>query len=103
MQSKVAPEKHVDSLRDEYRHFDQVVMGRVHWEVQGMNGSLQSRLKVNPNQVTTKSFDVYLNERPNVTLNKLLAESSIITPNSTGRGKDGVRTPGQKNQDNGNC
>ena len=40
-----------------------------------MNGPLQSRLKVNPNQVTTKSLDVYLNERRNVTLNKLLAES----------------------------
>ena len=64
-------------------------MGSVHWEVQGMNGPLQGRLKVNPDQVATKSLDVYLNERPNVTLNKLLAKSSIITPNSTGRGKDG--------------
>ena len=64
-------------------------MERFPWEVQGMDGPLQSSLKVNPNQVTTDSLDVYLNEGPNVTLNKLFAESSIITPYSTGRGKHG--------------
>ena len=34
-----------DSLRDEHLHLDQVVMERIPWEVQGMNG-LQSSLKV---------------------------------------------------------
>ena len=58
-----------DPLRDEDSHFDQVIMGNVHWEVQCMDGPLQGRLKVNPDQVVTMSFDVNLNERPNLTLN----------------------------------
>ena len=58
-----------DPLRDEDSHFDQVIMRSVHWEVQCVDGPLQGRLKVNPDQVATMSFDVNLNERPNLTLN----------------------------------
>ena len=43
-----------------------------------MNGPLQRRLKVNPNQVTEERLDVYLYKGPNVTFNKLFTESSIV-------------------------
>ena len=51
-----------DSLRDKDLHLDQVVLERLPWQVQGMDGTLQSCLKVNTNQVTKKSLDVHLNK-----------------------------------------
>ena len=78
-----------DSLRDKDLHPDQVVTQRRLWQVQGMDGPLQSCLKVNPNQVTKKRLDVYLDKGHNVTFHKLFAESGVITPHGTRRGKQG--------------
>ena len=78
-------------------------MQRVHWEVQGVYGPLQRSLKVNPNQVATQSLDVYLHKGPYVTLDKLLAESGIITPHRAGRSKDGPARLGKEAKNNDNC
>ena len=72
-----------DSMRDKDFHHDLVVLEPLNRQVQGVYGTLQSCLKVNTNQVAKESFNVHLNEWPNMALDKLFSEASIITPHGT--------------------
>ena len=70
-------------MRNEDFHHHLVILESLDRQVQGTDGSLQGCLQVNTNKVTEKGFNVHLNEGPNVALNKLFFESSVITPHST--------------------
>ena len=55
-------------MQDKDFHHNLVVLEPLHGQVQGVNGTLQGCLKVNTNQVIKESFNVHLNEGPNVAL-----------------------------------